>query len=387
MTGPVLGLSLAQAMASTSAMRAAFDARAGAQAMLDAEAALARANAAIGAIPVDAAEAIAAACDAATMDVEALERDGMVAGTVVIPLIAWLRARVPDHAAFVHWGGTSQDIIDTALVLQLRHGLALIEADLTAAASAAAGLAADHAGTPMLARTLMQPALPATFGLKAAYWLAALDDARTALRNAAADALVQQFGGAAGTLDACGEDAMRISAALAAELGLQLPVLPWHTRRAPLARLGCAIAASVGAAGKIATDITLMMQAEIAEAAEPAAPGRGGSSAMAHKRNPTLSIAIRAAALRAPHLAATLLAAIPQEHERAAGAWQAEQSIWPELALMASGAFAALREALEGLTVDAEAMTRNLRQALDKPASSAIPQLIARALAAHERVL
>jgi 3-carboxy-cis,cis-muconate cycloisomerase len=380
------GLSLAGAMAATPAMRTIFDARAGAQAMLDVEAALARANAAAGAIPAEAAAAIGKACDAASIDIAALIQDGAVAGTVVIPLVAWLKSRVPGHAAHVHHGGTSQDIIDTGLILQLRRGLSWLDEELAAMANAAARLARDHAGTPMLARTLMQPALPTSFGLKAAYWLTALDEGRTALREAARVALVLQCGGAAGTLDAFGADAIRISEILAAELDLPLPVLPWHTSRAPLARLGCAVAAATGTMGKIATDIVLMMQAEIGEAAEPAAPGRGGSSAMAHKRNPALSITARAAALRAPHLAATLLAAIPQEHERAAGAWQAEQCVWPELMLVASGAFAALRETLEGLIIDSEAMAQNLRLVPDQPASAAITLLIARALDAHNRV-
>ena len=381
------GFSLTAAMAATPEMQAIFDARAGAQAMLDVEAALARANAAAGAITVEAAEAIGNACDAGLMDLDALIRDGVVAGTVVIPLVAWLKACIPGHAADVHHGGTSQDIIDTGLILQLRRGLWCLDKELTVMANSTERLVRDHVGTPMLARTLMQPALPTSFGLKAAHWLTALDEARTALHEAARAALVLQYGGAAGTLDAFGEDAIRISEILAAELGLPLPTLPWHTRRAPLARLGCAVAATTGTLGKIATDIALMMQAEIAEAAEPAAPGRGGSSAMAHKRNPTLSITVRAAALRAPHLAATLLAAIPQEHERAAGAWQAEPAVWSDLMLTASGAFAALREMLDGLTINAQAMVYNLRLAPNKPASAAIPLLIARALAAHDHAL
>lgn len=381
-----MSLSLPEAMASTPAMRAIFDARGGAQAMLDVEAALARANAAIGAIPGDAADAVAKACDAPTIDLDSLARDGANTGTVAIPLVAWLRARVQGHADAVHRGGTSQDVIDTALVLQLRRGLALLDADIAAMADAAARLTRDHAATPMLARTLLQPAVPTTFGLKAANWLMTIDDAWLALRYARRPALTLQFGGGAGTLDGFGANARHATEAFAAALNLPAPPLPWHTRRAPLARLGCAIAAAIGGFGKIATDISLLMQAEIAEAHEPAAPGRGGSSAMAHKRNPTLSIAVRAAALRAPHLAATLLAAIPQEHERAAGAWQAEQSVWPDLMLTASGAFAALRETLDGLTIDAEAMGRNLRLAPAIPESEAIPALIAQALDHHDMI-
>ncbi|WP_287786940.1 lyase family protein [Acidiphilium sp.] len=378
-------LAPAEIMAATASMRRLFSARAGIAAMLRAEAALARAGAAAGLIAAEAATAIEAACAGEKPDPAALAEAGARAGTIVVPLVAWLRAAVPAHAAAIHRGGTTQDIVDTGLILQLRDGFLLLEADLDAAAAAAARLARAHAATPMIARTLLQPALPATFGLKAAQWLAALDDARAALRDAARQALRPQLGGAAGTLDGFGTRADAAATAFAAALGLDPAPLPWHTSRAPLARLAATLAAALGTAGKIATDTALMMQAECAEAAEPAAPGRGGSSAMAHKRNPTLAVAIRAAALRAPPLAATLLAALPQEHERAAGAWQAEQSVWPELMRLASGALAALAELLAGLTVDEAAMARNLAHAPAASPSPAIPALIEAALAAHAR--
>ena len=377
-------LPLPNQMAATKTMRAIFEAQGGAQALLDVEAGLARANAALGLIGPAAADAISAACDASTLDCEALAAAGAHAGTIVIPLVAWLRARVPDHAQAVHRAGTSQDIIDTALVLQLRHGLSLLEADAAAIGAALVALARRHATTPILARTLLQPALPSTMGWKAASWLALITDMRAALRRAAADALTLQCGGAAGTRDGLGADAARFIAAFAAALALPPGDLPWHTRRAPLARLGCALAAGLGSLGKIATDISLLMQPEIGELAEPSAPGRGGSSAMAHKHNPTLSIIVRAAALRAPHLAATLLSAIPQEHERAAGAWQGEQAVWPELMLTASGAFAALREALTGLTLDKAAMTRHLALIPATAPAPAIPAMIDFACAQHE---
>lgn len=367
-------------------MRAIFGGRGGVQAMLDVEAALARANAAIGAIPCAAAEAIAKACDAGSIDLDCLAHDGANAGTVVIPLMVWLRARVPDHAGAIHRGSTSQDVIDTALVLQLRSGLALLDADAAAMADAAAAITDVHAETPMLARTLLQPALPTTFGLKVAQWLAAIDDLRESLDTAAKSGLILQCGGAAGTLDGFGAEAHRFIAAFSAALDLPAGLLPWHTRRAPLVRLGCAIAAAIGTIGKIATDIALMMQAELAELSEPAAPGRGGSSVMAHKRNPTLSVVVRAAALRAPHLAATLLAAIPQEHERAAGAWQAEQSVWPELMLAASGAFAAMRETFAGLIVEVDAMARNLHHAPVAAPSVAVAHLIEAARSHHDKI-
>jgi 3-carboxy-cis,cis-muconate cycloisomerase len=381
-----MNLSLPELMAATPAMREIFGARGGVAAMLRVESALAHANAGLGLIPAAAAAAIASACTAADIDIEQLAAEGALAGTVVIPLVAWLQAKIPEYAGFVHQGGTSQDVIDTALMLQLQDGLRRLDTDLAAMATSAAALASVHAATPILARTLMQPALPSSFGLKAAYWLAMLDDARLALRAAGGDALAVQCGGAAGTLDGFGQDAAAFTTALAARLELAAPALPWQTRRGPLARLGCAVAAAIGTLGKIAGDVVLMMQAELHELNEPAAPGRGGSSAMAHKRNPTLSIQIRAAALRAPHLAATLLAAIPQEHERAAGAWQAEQSVWPQLMGCASGAFAAAAELLHGLEINTAAMATNLGRISAAPASAAIPDMISRALAAHAKI-
>jgi 3-carboxy-cis,cis-muconate cycloisomerase len=300
-------------------------------------------------------------------------------------LVKWLKSMLPEAAAYVHLGGTSQDIIDTGLVLQLRAGIELLLADLAAMANAAAGLAQTHAATKMAARTLLQTALPSSFGLKAANWLTAITDARRAIRHAAEETLRLQCGGAAGTLDVPGEQAHAFLQAFGAALALPAPAMPWHTSRAPLARLAAAIAGAVGVAGKIGTDIALSMQPEIGELAEPAAPGRGGSSAMAHKRNPTLSIAARAAALRMPGYIATLFAAQDQEHERAAGAWQAEAATWPGLMLCASGGLAAMTAALTGLEVFPARMAANLSLAPDAKLSAAIPGLIAQALADHKK--
>jgi 3-carboxy-cis,cis-muconate cycloisomerase len=376
-------MSLAEQMAAAPAMQAVFAPRATVQAMLDAEAALARAGASAGLMPAEAAHAIAAACRADKIDVDALAADAARAGTVVIPLVAWLKGQVPAARNFVHLGGTSQDIIDTGLVLQLRQGLRLLQDDLGIMADAAASLAARHAATPMAGRTLLQPALPITLGLKAATWLVMIDDARQAITHAADQALVLQCGGASGSLDAAGADAIGFAEAFGEYLSLKVPVLPWHTRRGPLLRLAAATAGATGTAGKIGTDISLLMQAEIGEVSEPAAPGRGGSSAMAHKRNPTLSIAARAAATRMPGLLASLLGAMDQEHERAAGGWQAEGAIWPALMLAASGAFAAMAEALPGLVADPARMAENLARLPGTNASPAIPALIARALEDH----
>jgi 3-carboxy-cis,cis-muconate cycloisomerase len=345
------------------------------------EAALAQAGAAIGLVPPEAA----AACNADGIDTDRLAEDGALAGTIVIPLVKWLKAAAPEQAKFVHTGGTSQDIIDTSLVIQLRAGIGLLQQDLGLIANAAAALARTHAATKIAGRTLLQTALPTSFGLKAAAWLAGITDSRRAIAHAAKEALRLQCGGAAGTLDVPGERAPEFLQAFGAALSLPVPVVPWHTSRAPLARLAAAIAGATGVAGKIGTDIALLMQPEIGEVAEPAAPGRGGSSAMAHKRNPTLSIAARAAALRVPGYVATLLAAQDQEHERAAGAWQAEAATWPALMLCASGGLAAIAEALPGLEVFPTRMAQNLALLPEVPLSAAIPGLIARALADHEK--
>jgi len=374
---------LAEQMASAGLMQTVFCARASVQAMLDAEVGLAKAGAAVGLLPDQAAAAIADAAQAEQINIDELAQAGARAGTVVIPLVAWLKNAVPDHAASVHIGGTSQDIIDTGLVLQLRAGIALLQADLATMANACAGHASAHAQTPMLGRTLLQPAMAISFGLKAANWLAAINDSRRAIRHAAAEALRLQCGGAAGTLDAVAEP-IRFMEAFGAALQLAVPVTPWHTNRAPLARLAAVIAGAVATAGKIGTDIALMMQSEIAEIAEPAAPGRGGSSAMAHKRNPTLAIAARAAAARMPGYIATLLAAQDQELERAAGGWQAEAATWPALMLCASGGIAAMAEALPGLEIFTPAMARNLAQLPAQTLPPAIGAFIARALHDHD---
>jgi len=370
---------LAEHMASTAAMRGVFSARASVQAMLDVEAALAAAGAACARLPAEAAAAIKSACTADAVDIDHLADAGALAGTIVVPLVKWLKAAAGPHGTHVHLGGTSQDVIDNALMLQLRAGLALLDADLATMSQAATALTIAHADTKLTARTLLQAALPTSFGLKTAYWRAAIEDSRAALTRAAAEAIRLQCGGAAGTLDAVADQAEPFMAAFGAALNLPVPVLPWQTSRAPLLRLAAAITGTIGVAAKIGTDIALMMQTEVEELTEPAAPGRGTSSAMAHKRNPTLSIAARAAATRAPGLLAALATAQVQEHERAAGAWQAEAAIWPALMLCASGALAAIAEALPGLIVNDAAMAKNLANLPEAPPGAAAT-LIRRAL-------
>jgi 3-carboxy-cis,cis-muconate cycloisomerase len=377
-------MTLAETMASTPEMREIFCARGSVQAMLDVEAALAKAGAATGFLSAEAAAAIGAAASADEIDINTLAANGALAGTVVIPLVKWLREAVPAHAKAVHFGGTSQDIIDTGLMLQLCRGVWLLDAELAVMTHGARDLVEQYAATPMLGRTLLQAAMPTTFGLKAANWLEAIRDSRRAIQHAANEAIFLQCGGAAGTLDALGGKAAAFLEAFGAALNLPVPALPWHTNRAPLVRLAAAIAGAVGVAGKIGTDIALMMQSEIAEVAEPAFPGRGGSSAMAHKRNPTLSIAARAAATRMPGYVATLLAAQDQEHERAAGAWQAEAATWPALMLCASGGLAAMSEALPLLVVFPETMQMNLALIDHSDIPEAVPMLIERALRDHQ---
>lgn len=350
--------------ASTPEMEAVFGTPAHLQAMLDVEAALARAAAKAGLIGPEHAEAIAATCRAGPFDAEAIATAGARAGTPVIPLVEALTERVaaasPAAASFVHLGATSQDIVDTALVLQIRRASDILSAGLDRLRAAAARLAAEHAETVLLGRTLLQPGPPVTFGLKAAGWLAALDRCAERFARSRREAEILQFGGAVGTLSALGPNGLTVAEALAAELRLALPPTPWHTLRDAQAALVCDVAILVGVLGKVATDVAFLMQWEVGEAAEPGGSGRGGSSAMPHKRNPTACMLVRAAALRVPGLVATVLSALPQEHERAAGAWQAEWSTVPEIFEAAGGAVANAVEILEGLRVFPEAMARNL---------------------------
>jgi 3-carboxy-cis,cis-muconate cycloisomerase len=357
-------MGLSPELCATPAMREALSDRATVQAALDFEAALARAQARLGLIPAAAAGVIGEAADAGRFDLDALAHGALRAGALAIPLVKALTSQVraadPGAAGCVHLGATSQDVADTGLVLQLRRSVPLLLADGAAVASALRLLVAAHGDTLMLGRTLLQPGPPITFALKAAGWLAAVERCLARVRAAADEALVLQFGGAVGTLASLGGDGLAVAAALGEELGLPVPDAPWHAHRDRIAALGAAVAVLLGALGKIARDLSLMQQAELAEVAEPGGDGRGGSSTMPHKRNPTASVVILACAQRAPGLAASLLAGMAGEHERAAGAWQAEAAALAELFLAASGALDAAREALSGLVVDADAMRANI---------------------------
>lgn len=353
------------------------------QAMLDVEAALAGAEAALGVIPASAAPPIRAAARAALYDLAALADEAQHDGNLAIPLVRALTRQVaasaPDAARYVHWGATSQDIIDTALVLQLAGAIPLLVQQLRRAESAAAGLARTHADTVMSGRTWLQQATPVTFGLKAAGWVDALQRVRQRIDAAMDDARVLQFGGASGTLAAFGARGLAVAVRLAADLGLRTPALPWHAHRDRLAQLACTLGVAAGTLGKIARDLALLGQTEVAETHEAPAAGRGGSSAMPHKQNPVSAAVALAAAARAPGLVATMLIAMPQEHERGLGGWQAEWTVLPELTGVTAGAARAVAEALSNLVVDPARMRANL----DASRGLALSEAVAVALGAH----
>ncbi len=364
MTDPLLPSSLLAPLFSSADMRAVLDDRARVQRMLDFEAALARAEAAIGIVPSSHVNVIAEACRAELYDLAALSAASLLAGNLAAPLVAALTAEVGKTsrkaAGFVHWGSTSQDVIDTATVLELRAAIDVLLADLDRATKAFIGLAGRNRRNITVARTLLQQALPMPFGLKLAGYAAALGRSRDRLRRLRKEALVLQFGGAAGTLAALDDKGLEVSERLAALLDLTVPDGPWHSHRDRFAEVASAFAILAGTCGKIARDISLMMQSEVGEVAEPEAPGRGGSSTLPHKRNPIGSAAALSAAMIAPNLAATILNAQIQEHERSVGGWQSEWATFPALALVVSGTLRAVVDIAEGLTVDAERMKANL---------------------------
>ena len=325
--------------------------RAWVEAMLEVESALASAGAAVGAVPADAAAAIAERCQAARFDPEDLARQGRGAGNPVEPLVRALRNEVGGAAArYVHRGATSQDVMDTAAMLVARRALDLILDALERAAAACARHAQAHRAAPIVARTLLQQAVPTTFGFKAAGWLVGLLDGREALLRVRASGLAAELGGAAGTLAAFGDRGPDVLTHFAAALELAEPTLPWHTNRVRVAELGAALAIAAGAAAKIGLDAALLAQNEVAEAFGPG----GGSSTMPQKRNPVGS---------ALALACTRHACAAAEHERAVGAWHAEWDALTNALAFAGGAVAAVAEVVEGLRVDVERMSANLAAA------------------------
>ncbi len=364
MSNPMMPSALMSPLFSSAAMREIVSDQARLQRMLKAEAALAAAEASLGVIPASAARPIANACQAKFYDIGALGLAAVSVGNLAIPLVKALTAEVAKHdaeaARYVHWGATSQDIIDTALVLELRAVIDDLATELERAIPAFTTLAEKHRHTPTVGRTWLQQALPMPFGLKVAGYAAALTRARARLKRVRNEALVLQFGGATGTLAALGSRGVEVAIAFAKELDLPLPDGPWHTHRDRLADVASAFAMLAGTCGKIARDVALLMQTEVGEAFEPAGEGRGGSSTMPHKRNPVAAASGLACAAIAPQLCATILAAQVQEHERAAGAWAAEWPTFPALALVTSGALAAVVDIADGLDVDVERMRANL---------------------------
>jgi 3-carboxy-cis,cis-muconate cycloisomerase len=334
------------------------------EAMLDFEASLARTEATLNIIPKTAAAVIGAAAKREAFDASRLAADALLSGTPSIPLVEALRERVreldPPSAGFVHWGATSQDLADTSLVLLLKRGQPTLEFDCVRLEKALHGLSERHQNTVMAGRTLLQAAPPVPFGLKAAGWYGAIRRGHARLNASFEEALVVQFGGATGTVAALGDEGVAVGRALAHELDLGYPDAPWHTHRDRLAAWLCACGVLTASLGKMARDLSLLMQSEVGEAAEPVAPGRGGSSTMPHKHNPVGCSVTLAAAHRVPGLVASFLSAMVQEHERAAGGWQAE---WPIVAAVVEATGVALwsmAEVAEGLTVDEARMRLNM---------------------------
>jgi 3-carboxy-cis,cis-muconate cycloisomerase len=366
--------------------------------MLDAEAGLARALERAGLTPAGSGAAVTEVAQAGNFDVAELGELSALTGNPVPALARALARRVPQTATgAVHRGATSQDIVDTAAMLLARRVIDVVLADLAQAAAAAAALADAHRSTIMIGRTLLQQAVPVTFGLIAAGWLTSLDEARTGLAAVGSQRLAVQFGGAAGTLASLGDDGPRVVALLAEELGLARPVLPWHTDRLRIIDLAAALARVTAALGKIARDVTLLAQSEIAEVSEgggpaprdAASPRRGGSSAMPHKHNPVASIAILGCTRQVPGLLATLVACAEQELQRAAGAWHAEWEPLTALLRLAGSAASWAAELLSGLTVDASRMAANLAATKDLPLAEHVTSLLAGVLGgvqAHDLV-
>jgi 3-carboxy-cis,cis-muconate cycloisomerase len=355
---------LVNALGSASRTAEAFSDSATLRHMLRFEAALAHATAAAGLIPKKAAAAIEQACDATLYDPGPLAEAARRTATLTVPVVKALTAEVKKRnaaaAAYVHWGATSQDVLDCAMVLQLGEALPPLLKDLGTIVDALARLAKKHRATAMLGRTLLQPATPLALGQKIAGWASDIDRAKRRLAQSFAETQIVQFGGASGSLSALGNKAEPVMKVLARQLELALPPGPWFTQRVRVAALAQDIALVCGALGKAARDISLMMQIEVGEASEPSGPGRGGSSTMPHKRNPVGAALILAASNRAPHLAATIVSGMVQEHERALGGWQSE---WPTLAALCEtlgSAVEAMTEVAPGLAIDADAIQANM---------------------------
>ena len=375
--------SLTAGMFSSPAMQQIFSAENTVQRMLDFEAALSRSLALAGLIPEDAVSPVLQACKAPRIDLKALSLAAHHAGNVAIPLVKQLTAEVasidPKAARYVHWGSTSQDVIDSGMVLQLLEAIDVMSADCAALANTLAQLSERYRNTPVMGRTWLQHALPITFGLKAAGWLDVILRHQQRLHHLRASVAVLQFGGATGSLASLGEQGMTVAADVARLLGLTLPNAPWHAHRDRLAECATVFGLLTGSLGKIARDLSLQMQTEVGELAEPQAPGRGGSTTLPHKRNPVGCAAVLTASVRVPGLVSSLLSGMVNEHERALGGWQAEWDCLPEIACLCGAALTQIRQVLEGLHVDTERMRANI----DQTRGLVMAEAVSLALAAH----
>jgi 3-carboxy-cis,cis-muconate cycloisomerase len=360
------------------------------QAMLDTEAALARAVERAGLSPEGSGAAVTAVARSDLFDNRALGAAAAATGNPVPALVRELTMRLPEHAAVaVHRGATSQDIIDTAAMLLAKRAIDVVLADLSVSAASCAAHATNHIRTVMSGRTLLQQAVPVTFGLVAAGWLTAIDEARQDLHRISRTRLAVQFGGAAGTLASLGDSGPRVAEILGSELGLTVPAIPWHTNRHRVIELAAALAGTCAALGKIARDITLLAQTEVAELREDSRAGRGGSSAMPQKQNPVAAITILGCTKQAPGLLATLAAAAEQEHQRAAGAWHSEWQPLSHLLTLTGSASSWSAEMLAGLEIDPARMRANLIAAGGLPLAENVTTLLTPALGklkAHDLV-
>ncbi|MGN9399459.1 3-carboxy-cis,cis-muconate cycloisomerase [Pseudomonas syringae] len=372
-------------------MREIFSDEGRVQGMLDFEAALARAQARVGLIPPEVVAHIELSCDARLFDFDALAIAIGSAGNSAIPLVKALGKQIAARSAeaerYVHMGATSQDVMDSGLVLQLRRAIALLERDLTRLADAMAEQAQRYACTPLAGRTWLQQATPVTLGMKIAGWLGAVTRHRQRLNEIKPRLLCLQFGGASGSLAALGDQAFSVAEALADELQLALPEQPWHTQRDRLVEFAGLLGLIAGSLGKLGRDVSLLMQTEVGEVFEPSAPGKGGSSTMPHKRNPVGAAVMISTATRVPGLVGTMLSAMPQEHERSLGLWHAEWETLPELCCLVSGSLQQALQVIPGLQVDAERMAINLQSTkglvLAEAVSIALAQRIGRDAAHH----
>jgi 3-carboxy-cis,cis-muconate cycloisomerase len=375
---------------STEAMRRVFTDRARVQYYLDIEASLARVQARLGIIPKEAAEEIERHCHAEQFDFPALKRETERIGYPVLPVVQQLVGLCRNGLGeWCHWGATTQDITDTAAVMQVRDGLIVVEQELEAICAALTSLATRYRDTPMAGRSNLQQAVPITFGYKMAVLLAGFQRHLQRLREIRPRVLVCEFGGAAGNLSSLGNDGLKVQAALCVDLGLGQPEIAWHTMRDRIAEVGCFLGLVTGTAGKVSMDVKLMMQTEVEEVFEPFADQRGSSSTMPQKRNPISSNYIHACTAVVRQHVAALLDAMVADHERSTGPWEIEWIVLPEIFLLASGALAHARELVSGLQVDPERMRRNLDLTRGLLLSEAVMMRLGPAMGrqrAHDRV-